>query len=105
MANDPDTVARRRHEARLRRVASAMGLVLRKSRTRDECRMDFACYRIESGDGRPVSGSYPYPYSLTIEGLEEALELLRDSPPELARDTAGNFIHGSAGAADSKWGR
>ena len=105
MANDADTAARRRHEARLRRLASTMGLMLRKSRTRDECRMDFACFRIESGDGRPVSGAYPYPYSLTLQGVEEALELLRDSPPEFARDADGNFIHGSAGAADLQWGR
>lgn len=105
MVDDLNPAAQRRREVRLRRMAAALGLVLRKSRARDECRMDFACFRIESEDGRPVSGSYPYPYSLSLEGVEEALELLRDSPPELARDDEGKFIHGVAGAADSKWGR
>ena len=105
MTNDANTTAEKRHEARLRRMAAAMGLVLRKSRTRDECRMDFACFRIESREGRPVSGAYPYPYSLSLEGVEDALELLRDSPPEMARTGDGTFIHGTAGAADSKWGR
>jgi hypothetical protein len=105
MTNDANTAAEKRREARLRRTAAAMGLALRKSRARDECRMDFACYRIESREGRPVSGAYPYPYSLSLEGVEEALDLLRDSPPEMARASDGSFIHGTAGAADSKWGR
>ena len=105
MTNDAHTAADKRHEAQLRRMAAALGLVLRKSRARDECRMDFACYRIESSDGRPVSGNYPYPYSLNLDGVEAALDLLRDSPPELARRSDGTFIHGVAGAADSKWGR
>jgi hypothetical protein len=105
MTNDANTTAEKRREARLRRMAAAMGLVLRKSRTRDAHRMDFACFRIESKDGRPVSGAYPYPYSLSLEGVEDALELLRDSPPEMARASDGTFIHGTAGAADSKWGR
>jgi hypothetical protein len=105
MTNDADKAAERRQEARLRRLAAAMGLALRKSRARDECRMDFACYRIESKDGRPVSGAYPYPHSLSLEGVEEALELLRESPPEMARASDGTAIHGVAGAADPQWGR
>jgi hypothetical protein len=105
MADDANTALDRRREARLRRVAAGMGLVLRKSRARDDCRMDYACFRIESRDGRPVSGTYPYPYSLTLEGAEQALRLLEDSPPEMARDDEGKFIHGNAGAADPKWGR
>lgn len=105
MTNDAKAAAEKRHEARLRRMAAAMGLVLGKSRTRDENRMDFARFRIESKDGRPVSGAYPYPHSLSLEGVEDALELLRDSPPEMARTGDGAFIHGTAGAADSKWGR
>jgi hypothetical protein len=106
MADDADTVVTaRRDEARLRRAASRMGLVLRKSRARDACRMDFGCYRIESRDGCPVSGSYPYPYSLSLDGVEEALDLLTQSPPEMARASDGTFIHGCAGAADPKWGR
>jgi hypothetical protein len=105
MANDANTAADRRHEARLRRIAAAMGLVLRKSRARDECRMDYACFRIESKDGRPVAGAYPYPHSLSLDGVEEALELLYESPPELARASDGTAIHGVAGAADPQWGR
>jgi hypothetical protein len=104
MADDENTAVRKRYEARLRRMAASMGLVLRKSRTRDECRLDYACFRIESRDGRPLSGTYPYPYSLSLDGVEEALELLRDNPPEIVRDQEGKLIHGSAGAADSKWG-
>jgi hypothetical protein len=106
VASDADTVAAaKRHEARLRRVAAGMGLVLRKSHARDAGRMDFGCYRIESEDGCPVAGTYPYPYSLSLSGVEEALDLLRDSPPEMARTSDGTFIHGCAGAADPKWGR
>jgi hypothetical protein len=67
--------------------------------------MDFGCYRIEGKDGCPVAGTYPYPYSLSLQGVEEALELLRESPPEWARTEDGRFIHGCAGAADPKWGR
>jgi hypothetical protein len=93
MAEDANVAEDRRQEARLRRMAAAMGLVLRKSRTHDRSRMDYACFRIESKDGRPVSGTYPYPYSLSLQGVEEALELLELSPP------------GSAGAADAKWER
>ncbi len=105
MATDEETAAAKGREARLRREATKMGLVLRKSRARDTCRMDFGCYRIESRDGRPVAGNYPYPYSLTIDGVEEALGLLCESPPEWARTENGRFIHGCAGAADPNWGR
>ena len=105
MANDANTAADKRREAQLRRVAGAMGLVLRKSRARDECRMDFACFRIESKDGHPVAGAYPYPHSLSLDGVQEALELLLESPPEQARTNDGKPIHGVAGAADPQWGR
>jgi|WetSurMetagenome_2_1015567.scaffolds.fasta_scaffold783926_2 hypothetical protein len=104
MATDAETATQKRYEARLRRMAGSMGLVLRKSRARDACRLDYACFRIESRDGRALSGTYPYPYSLSLDGVEEALELLRDNPPEIVRDAQGRLIHGSAGAADSKWG-
>jgi hypothetical protein len=95
----------RRREARLRRMAASMDLVLRKSRARDSSRMDFGCYRIENKDGCPVSGTYPYPYSLSLDGLEEALDLLAESPPEWAVTNKGRFVHGCAGAADPHWGR
>ena len=51
-----------------------------------------------------MAGTYPYPYSLSLEGAEEALDLLLDSPPEMARTSEGNFIHGCAGAADPSGG-
>jgi hypothetical protein len=105
MAGNAENSAERRREARLRRLAAGMGLALRKSRARDASRMDFGCYRIDSKDGCPVAGTYPYPYSLSLEGVEEALDLLLQSPPEWARTSEGQFIHGCAGAADPKWGR
>jgi hypothetical protein len=106
VTNDAEAVAAvKRREARLRRVAAGMGMVLRKSRARDADRMDFGCYRIESGAGCPVAGTYPYPYSLSLSEVEDALDLLRDSPVEMARTSDGTLIHGCAGAADPKWGR
>jgi hypothetical protein len=105
LATDGNAAARKRQEARLRRTAASMGLVVRKSRARDDCRMDYGCFRIENKDGAALSGTYPYPYSLTLEAAEEALEMLAESPLELARDERGNLIHGTAGAADLQWGR
>lgn len=105
MVDDLDRADQKRHEARLRRMAADMGLVLRKSRARDDCRMDYGCFRIENQDGVPLVGTYPYPYSLTLEGAAEALDQLLESPPELGRDKEGNIIHGHAGAADPDWGR
>lgn len=76
-----DPVEQKRREARLRRWAAGMGLVLRKSRARDTCRMDFGCYRIEErGTGRKVAGTYPYAYSLDLDGVEEALEGMTENP-------------------------
>ena len=105
MADDSDAALHRRQEAALRRQAARLGLVIRKSRARDDCRMDYGCFRIESKDGLTVAGTYPYPYSLTLEGAAEALEQLIDAPPKLARDERGNIIHGHAGAADPDWGK
>ena len=106
MGNDADAAADRRSEARLRGAAAEMGLALRKSRTRDPSRMDFDCYRIvQSKDGCPVAGTYPYPCSLSLDGVEEALGQLREGPPERPRRSDGTLVHGRAGAADPKWGR
>jgi hypothetical protein len=105
MTDDMSAAERKRIEAAMRRAAAAMGLVLRKSRARDECRMDYGCFRIESKNGVPIAGTYPYPYSLTLEGAAEALEQLAETPLELGRDAQGNVIHGRAGAADPEWGR
>ena len=74
-------------------------------RARDQCRMDYGCFRIESKDGVPVVGTYPYPYSLTLDAAAEAIEQLLESPPELGRDERrATLIHGRAGAADPDWG-
>ena len=80
MADDSDAALRTRQEAALRRQAARLGLVIRKSRARDDCRMDYGCFRIESKDGLMVAGTYPYPYSLTLQGAAEALEQLMDAP-------------------------
>ena len=103
MADEMNAAEGKRYETRLRRAAAGMGLVLRKSRARDSCRMDYGCFRIESKDGIPMAGTYPYPYSLTLEAAAEALDQLRETPPEMLRDSAGNVIHGRAGAADLGW--
>ncbi len=105
MADDLTAAEQKRNEARVRRMAASMGLVLRKSRARDESRMDYGCFRIESKAGRPVAGNYPYPYSLSLEAAAEALDELYETPPELGRDARGNMIHGRAGAADPEWGQ
>jgi hypothetical protein len=105
MATDFDAAEQKRYEARLRRAAAGMGLVLRKCRARDACRMDYGCFRIENKDGIPLVGTYPYPYSLTLEAAAEAIDQLLESPPVLGRDLSGNLIHGHAGAADPDWGR
>jgi hypothetical protein len=106
MVEDGDGAQDRRREARLRRVAAQMGLALRKSRARDKQRMDYGCYRIvQRSGGCPVAGTYPFPYSLTLDGVEEALEQLFDSPPEMGRLEDGTPRHGCAGAGDLSWGR
>ena len=105
MADDVVLHVDKQREARLRRIAAAMGLTVRKSRARDASRMDFGCYRIEGTGGCPVAGTYPYPYSLSLDGLEEALEQLAESPLEMGCTPDGKIIHGVAGAADPKWGR
>lgn len=104
MGTEMSAADRKRIEGRLRRAATTLGLVLRKSRARDECRMDYGCYRIESKNGVPLAGTYPYPYSLTLEAAAEALEQLAETPLEMGRDAQGNIIHGRAGAADPDWG-
>jgi hypothetical protein len=105
MIDDVDPAEFKRYENRLRRMAAGLGLVLRKSRTRDDCRMDYGCYRLETKEGRPVAGNYPYPYSLSLARVAEALDDLEDNPPDMGRDPHGNIIHGHAGAADPDWGR
>jgi len=108
MADDANanTAGDKRREAQLRRAAAEMGLALRKSRTRDKDRMDYGCYRIvDRRSGCPVAGTYPYVYSLSLDGVAEALELLLENPPEMGRMSDGTPKHGCAGAADLSWGR
>jgi hypothetical protein len=43
--------------------------------------MDYGCYRLEERDtGRKVAGTYPYAYSLDLDGVEEALEGMAENP-------------------------
>lgn len=83
MGSDVDITPDKKREAQLRRVAAEMGLALRKSRTRDACRMDFGCFRLEEREtGRQVAGTYPYAYSLDLDGVEEALEGMLENPAQ-----------------------
>jgi hypothetical protein len=76
-----DAADQKKREAQLRRWADDLGLVLRKSRARDTCRMDYGCYRLEDrATGQKVTGTYPYAYSLDLDGVEEALEGMMDNP-------------------------
>jgi hypothetical protein len=85
MASDVDITPDKKREAQLRRAAAGMGLALRKSRTRDACRMDFGCFRLEERDtGRQVAGTYPYAYSLDLDGVQEALEGMLENPAQEA---------------------
>ena len=98
--------ADRRREVLLRRVAAGMGLALRKSRTRDRGRMDFGRYRIvHSASGHVVTGNYPYPYSLTLDGAQNALEQILEDAAECTSMGGKRPAHGRAGAADPDWGR
>ena len=106
MVNDTDAASQRRREARLRRLASSMGLALRKSRARDTCRMDFGCYKIVSVKGNyVVTGGFPYGYSLSLDAVEAVLDELSAArqDEEIRREWAA--AHGAGGESDAKWGR
>lgn len=76
-----DTAALKKREAKLRRMAARMGLALRKSRVRDPDLMEYGCFRIvDIKTGRTVTGAYPYPYSLDLDRVEEALHDIMASP-------------------------
>jgi hypothetical protein len=107
MNNTVDGGAMHRREARARRVAVSMGLCLQKSRARDACRMDFGCYRIVSSkDGRCVAGTYPYAYSLDLDGVEEVLEELLENPPASKAALAmTEQVHGCEDKSDPRWVR
>mgnify|MGYP000979127485 CR=1 FL=1 len=103
-----DPVADKKREARLRRLAGGMGLTLRKSRTRDAERMDFGCYRIlEVNSGRVIAGSYPYAYSLSLDGVEEVLAGLQEDPSGLVAVSLEAPVsaptHGCDGGAGPEW--
>lgn len=78
MTDDTLALDNRRREARLRRFAAELGLVLRKSRARDPNRMDFGRYRVEDPERCcVVAGRFPYGYTLDLDAVEEVLEEIR----------------------------
>ena len=102
MDSDRDPAAEKQREARLRRVASGMGLALRKSRARDPARMDYGCYRIESVDGAyTVAGKFPYGYSLNLEAVEEVLDELEATKEDAGLKRMWLAAHGG-GEFDAK---
>jgi hypothetical protein len=113
MVDNTDTAANKRYEARLRRLATRMGLALQKSRTRDPNMMDFGCYRIVNAQtGKPVAGTYPFAYSLDLQRAEEALKDLQENPLDLANASLDAPVapapgpvqaHGCAGGDDPRW--
>jgi hypothetical protein len=106
MGDDMDKAAQRRREARLRRMAAGLGLALRKSRTRDTCRMDFGCYRIvDSKSERVIAGRFPYGYTLDLDAVEEVLDELETSREEEEFARVHLSGHGPGGGLDAKWGR
>ncbi len=99
-----DIGPQRRREARLRRLASSMGLALRKSRARDASRMDFGCYKIISVRGNyVVAGGFPYTYSLSLDEVAAVLEelLANREDREIRREWAA--AHRPGGEFDAKW--
>ena len=106
MGEDMDRTAERRREARLRRMAAGMGLALRKSRTRDACRMDFGCYRIVDGESeRVIAGRFPYGYTLDLDAVEEVLDELETSREEEEFARVHMSARGPGGGLDAKWGQ
>jgi hypothetical protein len=104
MDEQRDPAAEKRREAQLRRVATSMGLALRKSRARDPMRMDYGCYRVESIKGDyVVAGKFPYSYSLTLDAVAEVLDELDAARSDAELREAWEAVHGAS--HDAKWGR
>jgi hypothetical protein len=61
-------------ENRLRRKAARQGLMLKKSRRRDPDALDYGGYLLcDISTGLIVAGSTAYPYSLSLDDVEEIL--------------------------------
>lgn len=104
MVDGVDAAAIRRREAHLRRVATSMGLAVRKSRTRDPERMDFGRYRVEDvKNDCVVAGRFPYGYTLSLDDVDDVLEELLTSREEKAWKSANMPGHGCSGGITSKW--
>lgn len=62
-------------ENRLRRIAERRGMKIEKSRRRDPKAIDFGGYMlIDVSTNAVITGGSPYPYSASIEDIEEHLK-------------------------------
>lgn len=62
-------------ENRLRRIAERRGMKIEKSRRRDPKAIDFGGYMlIDVSTNAVITGGSPYPYSASIEDVEEYLK-------------------------------
>ncbi len=68
-------------EARLRRKAERRGIILQKSRRRDDMALDFGLYAlIDTATGGTIHAEGEYsPYTLTIEDVREWLDEIPES--------------------------
>jgi hypothetical protein len=106
MEHENDPTAEKRREGQLRRLATSMGLALRKSRARDPMRMDFGLFRIESVKGNyVVTGGFPYGYSLSLDAVEGVLDELMASREDAEIRRQWEAAHGPGGEFDAKSGR
>lgn len=106
MSSNMETAIDKSREARARRVAAKLGLALRKSCTRDSCRMDYGCFRIvDPKTGRVLAGTYPYAYSLTLDQVEATLEEMLANPINDTEAGVGSLAEGGAANYDPRWER
>ena len=61
------------YEDRLRRMAKRQGLVLMKSRTRDQRARDYCGYMLVDDRNTAVAGGNPNAYSMSIDEVEQYL--------------------------------
>ena len=102
MPDDIERTEDRRREARLRRVASGMGLALRKSRTRDTARMDYGLFRVvDVKNDCVVAGRFPFGYTLDLDAVEDVLNEILESREEAAFKKKYMPGHGCAGGFDA----
>jgi hypothetical protein len=65
-------------ENKLRRMAGRQGLLLRKSRRRDERAIDYEGYMLLDAMGHAVFGESPFPFSASVDDVEHWLTTGRD---------------------------